>query len=185
MVLDLGRRRAPAHPGLHRLRHARAPARADLPGLPEPRLGADRRSPAGARSSASPSTTTSGCPSFDPPYVIAIVALAEDPGVRLTTNIVGCDPERRAHRPGGRGPLRAARGRVAPAVRTDGRDRLRPIPSPEPERPVPRPPARRRAVRAPRRALRHRPVGARPAADGRPAVAHGRRLPRRRSPTPG
>ncbi len=29
---------------------------------------------------------------LDPPYVIANVALAEDAGVRLTTNIVGCDP---------------------------------------------------------------------------------------------
>jgi uncharacterized OB-fold protein len=28
-----------------------------------------------------------------PPYVIAIVALAEDDRARLTTNIVGCDPE--------------------------------------------------------------------------------------------
>jgi acetyl-CoA acetyltransferase/uncharacterized OB-fold protein len=32
-------------------------------------------------------------PGFDPPYVIAVVALAEDARVRLTTNIVGCDPE--------------------------------------------------------------------------------------------
>jgi acetyl-CoA acetyltransferase/uncharacterized OB-fold protein len=32
-------------------------------------------------------------PGFDPPYVVANVALAEDPGVRLTTNIVDCDPE--------------------------------------------------------------------------------------------
>jgi acetyl-CoA acetyltransferase/uncharacterized OB-fold protein len=31
-------------------------------------------------------------PGFDPPYVIANVALAEDADVRLTTNIVGCDP---------------------------------------------------------------------------------------------
>ena len=33
-------------------------------------------------------------PNFDlaPPYVIANVALEEDPDVRLTTNIVGCDP---------------------------------------------------------------------------------------------
>ncbi|WP_281221254.1 thiolase C-terminal domain-containing protein [Nocardia uniformis] len=29
---------------------------------------------------------------FHPPYVIAIVALAEDQSVRLTTNIVGCEP---------------------------------------------------------------------------------------------
>ena len=31
-------------------------------------------------------------PSFPPPYVIAIVAIEEDDRVRLTTNIVGCDP---------------------------------------------------------------------------------------------
>ena len=31
-------------------------------------------------------------PGFDPPYAIAIVALAEDVDVRLTTNVVGCDP---------------------------------------------------------------------------------------------
>ena len=32
-------------------------------------------------------------PGFDPPYAIANVALAEDPAVRLTTNVVGCPPE--------------------------------------------------------------------------------------------
>jgi acetyl-CoA acetyltransferase/uncharacterized OB-fold protein len=32
-------------------------------------------------------------PGFETPYVIAIVALSEDPTVRLTTNIVGCDPD--------------------------------------------------------------------------------------------
>ncbi|HWW44659.1 MAG TPA: OB-fold domain-containing protein, partial [Acidimicrobiia bacterium] len=31
-------------------------------------------------------------PEFQPPYVIANVALAEDPTAHLTTNIVGCDP---------------------------------------------------------------------------------------------
>jgi len=31
-------------------------------------------------------------PSLEPPYVVAIVTLAEDPTVRLTTNIVGCEP---------------------------------------------------------------------------------------------
>jgi acetyl-CoA acetyltransferase/uncharacterized OB-fold protein len=30
-------------------------------------------------------------PAFEPPYVIAVVALAEDPDVRLTTSITGCD----------------------------------------------------------------------------------------------
>lgn len=32
-------------------------------------------------------------PGFEPPYVIANVALAEDPAVHLTTNIVDCDPD--------------------------------------------------------------------------------------------
>lgn len=32
-------------------------------------------------------------PEHPPPYVIAIVALSEDPRVRLTTNVVGCAPE--------------------------------------------------------------------------------------------
>ena len=31
-------------------------------------------------------------PGFDPPYVVAVVELAEQDGLRLTTNIVGCDP---------------------------------------------------------------------------------------------
>ena len=30
-------------------------------------------------------------PDFDPPYVVANVALAEDPRVHLTTNVIGCD----------------------------------------------------------------------------------------------
>lgn len=33
-------------------------------------------------------------PGFPPPYVIAIVAIDEQEGLRLTTNIVGCPPER-------------------------------------------------------------------------------------------
>jgi acetyl-CoA acetyltransferase/uncharacterized OB-fold protein len=32
-------------------------------------------------------------PAFTPPYTIAVVALAEDPAVRITTNIVGCPPD--------------------------------------------------------------------------------------------
>ena len=32
-------------------------------------------------------------PGLDPPYVVAIVAIEEDPSVRLMTNIVGCPPE--------------------------------------------------------------------------------------------
>jgi hypothetical protein len=32
-------------------------------------------------------------PHFDPPYVVAIVELPEQAGLRLTTNIVGCSPD--------------------------------------------------------------------------------------------
>ena len=34
-----------------------------------------------------------GFPDLPPPYVVAQVAVAEDPRVRLTTNIVECDPD--------------------------------------------------------------------------------------------
>ena len=32
-------------------------------------------------------------PGFDPPYVVAIVELPEQAGLRLTTNVVGIDPD--------------------------------------------------------------------------------------------
>ena len=32
-------------------------------------------------------------PGLDPPYVIAIVEIAEQPSVRLMTNIIGCPPD--------------------------------------------------------------------------------------------
>jgi uncharacterized OB-fold protein len=32
-------------------------------------------------------------PRFPPPYVVAVVAIAEDPSTRLTTNIIGCEPD--------------------------------------------------------------------------------------------
>jgi uncharacterized OB-fold protein len=32
-------------------------------------------------------------PGFDPPYVVAIVEIEEQPSVRLMTNIVGCAPD--------------------------------------------------------------------------------------------
>lgn len=38
-------------------------------------------------------TKQSWLPDFPPPYVVAIVALAEDDRARLTTNIVGCEPD--------------------------------------------------------------------------------------------
>jgi len=32
-------------------------------------------------------------PGFEPPYLIAIVEIEEQPGVRVTTNLVNCSPE--------------------------------------------------------------------------------------------
>ncbi|MDX6432448.1 MAG: uncharacterized protein QOE54_4814 [Streptosporangiaceae bacterium] len=32
-------------------------------------------------------------PGFPPPYVVGIVEIEEEPGVRLTSNIVGCEPD--------------------------------------------------------------------------------------------
>ena len=58
-------------------------------------------------------------PGFDPPYVIANVALAEDYGVHLTTNIVGCDPDEVHVGQEVSVRLRAERGRVGPPLRAD------------------------------------------------------------------
>ena len=46
--------------------------------------------PEGARSSRTPSTTKRGTRSFLVPYIIGIVELPEQTGLRLTTNIVNC-----------------------------------------------------------------------------------------------
>ena len=60
-------------------------------------------------------------PDMPAPYSVAVVALEEDHRIRVTTNIVGCDPEDvhvgmpRPRR------LRAGRGRLASVVRTQGR----------------------------------------------------------------
>jgi acetyl-CoA acetyltransferase len=78
-------------------------------------------------------------PGFDPPYVIANVALAEDPAVHLTTNIVGCEPDDVAM--GQEVQVRfEEHGDVwlplfEPTGDIDEVERV-----PEPERPVPRPP---------------------------------------------
>ena len=74
------------------MRHAGPSTGADLPRVPEPPW---------EPTVVSGSGTIIGYtvnqhqwhPDFVPPYAIAVVALAEDPEVRLTTNIVGCDPE--------------------------------------------------------------------------------------------
>ena len=79
-------------------------------------------------------------PGWEPPYVIANVALAEDPSVRLTTNVVGCEPDEVhigqevqvtfEHHEDVWLP------KFEPTGRDDPEDRV-----PEPVRPTPRPPA--------------------------------------------
>ncbi len=78
-------------------------------------------------------------PNFEPPYVIANVALAEDATVHLTTNIVGCDPDE-VHI-GQEVAVRFEQHEdvwlplFEPTGRTDPVDRVV-----EPQRPTPRPP---------------------------------------------
>ena len=78
-------------------------------------------------------------PGFDPPYVIANVALAEDPRIHLTTNIVGCEPS--DVRIGQEVSVRFEQQEdvwlplFEPTGATDPIDRVA-----EPVRPVPRPP---------------------------------------------
>ena len=114
-------------------------------------------------------------PDFDPPYVVANVALAEDPRVHLTTNVIGCDPA-----DVGIGQEVTVRFEqhedvLAAAVRADGIPRPgrsgRATRAAGPPR-APRP----RALRASRRAERRRAVEDRSSAHGRSAVARGRRL---------
>src|SRR5262245_29238392 len=79
-------------------------------------------------------------PAMPPPYVVANVALAEDPTVRLTTNVVGCGPDE-VH-VGQEVMVRFEQHDdvwlplFAPTGDTDPVDRV-----PEPRRPVPRRPA--------------------------------------------
>ena len=80
-------------------------------------------------------------PAFEPPYVVANVALAEDPSVHLTTNVVGCAPAdvavgqevtvRFEHHEDVWLPLFEPTGALDPVERV-----------PEPTRPFPRPPVR-------------------------------------------
>jgi acetyl-CoA acetyltransferase/uncharacterized OB-fold protein len=78
-------------------------------------------------------------PAFEPPYVIANVALAEDPRVHLTTNVVGCEPS--AVRIGQEVVVRCERCEdvwlplFEPTGAVDPVDRV-----PEPVRPLPRAP---------------------------------------------
>ena len=179
VVLDVGRRRPAAHPGLRRLRHARPPAGADLPGVPQPVVGARRWSPGAAPSSAFTVNHHQWLPDFEPPYVIAIVAPRRGPDRAPHDQHRRLRPGRRAHRPGGRAS--ASSSTTTCGCRCSSRP-ARPTPPTgvgEPERPAPRAAADDRPLRAPRGALGRRPLGDRPAADGRPAVADRRRVPRR------
>ena len=116
-------------------------------------------------------------PDFDPPYVIANVALAEDARVHLTTNIVGCDPSdvqigqevavRFEQEEDVWLPLFELTGSVDPVDRVE-----------EPVRPVPRAPAQRRSLRTPGGPQWHRPLRVRPAPHGRPSLAGDRCQPR-------
>lgn len=79
-------------------------------------------------------------PDFPPPYVVAIVALDEDPGIRLMTNVVGCAPE--DVRIGSRVRVRFEEcdGVHLPLFELDGSGEG-PNPVAEPERPALRAPA--------------------------------------------
>ena len=125
-------------------------------------------------------------PAFDPPYVIAIVALAEDPAVRLTTNIVNCAPDD------------AVIGLPVRVVFERRDDVWMPLFEPDPDAAPTRTACRcadggvsrsrddapsasscgaARQVRTQRRHQRHRNVGGRPPPRPQPARAHGRCLP--------
>ena len=84
-------------------------------------------------------------PGFEPPYVIAVVALEEDPSVRLTTNLPDVTPEQIERGEVGIGSEVAVRfephGEVwVPLFDPTGRTLANPVP--EPELPAPRPPLR-------------------------------------------
>ncbi len=82
-------------------------------------------------------------PGFDPPYVIAVVALEEDPTVRLTTNLPTVDPDAVERGEVGIGTEVSVyfeqHGEVhVPLFRPTGRRHGNPVP--EPQLPTPRPP---------------------------------------------
>lgn len=76
-------------------------------------------------------------PGFDPPYVIAIVALEESADVRLTTNIVGCEPGDVHIGQEVEVRFEEHEGVFLPLFEPTGRTVENPVP--EPELPAPRP----------------------------------------------
>ena len=62
-----------------------------------------------------------GFPDLPPPYVVAQVAVVEDPRVRLTTNIVECDPDELELGQTVEVAVREDRGRLAAGLPAHGR----------------------------------------------------------------
>ena len=115
-------------------------------------------------------------PDYPVPYSVAVVAIEEDPRIRLTTNIVGCAPDEvvigmrvrvRFEQEEGRlaAPLRAHRRAHGRAGRRERGARADPLGAAH---------GAAGQVRGRRRTHGHRHVAARPQVDGRPAVPDGR-----------
>ncbi len=131
----VGRRRPAAHPGVLLLLRADPPAQAGLSVLPRPRpgrAGGVRRRHA-VRLHVNHRFQLPGLPS---PYVVAQVALEEDPRVKLTTRIVEANPTscelgmpwRSSSRVRGRSE------RLAAPLPPDRREQPEPLPLPEDDR---------------------------------------------------
>ena len=176
VVLDIGCRRRAAHPGLRGLRSARPPAHPDLPLLPQPLRQTDRGLGPGHRDRVHGQR--------------APLAARLRPALRGGQRRPGRGPERAsdhqhrglradrgAHRPGGGGAFRAARGRLAATLRAHRRGR--PGRAGAGPRAAHAAPARQLgAFRAQGGAERSRPLQAGPAPHGRSPLLGGRRLPR-------
>ena len=67
-----------------------------------------------------------GFPDLPPPYVVAQVAVVEDPRVRLTTNIVECEPDELELGQAVEVAVPEDRGRLAAGVQAGGRQAGRP-----------------------------------------------------------
>ena len=178
VVLDVRGRRHAAHPGLRRLRHAGAPSGPRVPGVPEPVLDADGglRSGHGRRLHRQPAPVA--------PRPAAALRDRRGRPRRGPGRPSDHQHHRVRHR---RRPGRASRSRSASSTLDDVWLPLfeptgattTPEPDVTPKLPAAPGPARRRAVRAPGRAVRGGAVGPRAPAHGRPALPDRRRLPGR------
>ena len=165
-------------------------ARTGVPVLPQTQDGRARSCRARPRSSAFTVNHRFGFPDLPPPYVVAQVAIAEDPRVRLTTNIIDCDPDElelgqpvevavpEQTRPDVWLPL------FKPAADEERADRMPEDEiAPERLRQVRPADAHQGEVRGPLGDHRHRHVEDRPQADGPAAVADHRGVREPPSPT--